>query len=126
MGVAIAIIGAVFSLLGVAGLVAPTRMAVAINDGFATSPVKIYGWAGIRILLGTILILGASGTAFPTLIRFIGVMLILKAALVPVLGLDRVRSLLSWLQDCPPLLMRSLYLLVVLFGAFLVWATLQS
>ena len=126
MGVAIAIIGVVFGLLGLAGLVAPTRMALAINDGFKTSSVKIYGSAGIRALFGAILILGASDTAFPALIRFIGVVLILQAALVPVLGIDRVRSLLSWFLDRPTLLMRFLYLLVVLFGAFLVWAALQS
>lgn len=122
---AIATVGAVFGVLGVAGLVAPTQMSRAINDGFRTSPIKIDGWAGIRVLLGAILILGASDTVFPTLIRFIGAALVLKAALVPVLGLDRVRSLLGWFQDRPPLLIRFLFLLVATFGAFLVWAALQ-
>lgn len=124
MGVAIATVGAVISVLGVTGLVAPSGMSRAL-DGFKSSPGKIYGWAGVRILMGAILILGASETAFPTLIRFIGAVLVLKAALVPLLGLDRVRSILEWFQDRPPLLIRFLFLLVASFGAFLIWAVLQ-
>jgi hypothetical protein len=124
MGVAIAAIGAVISVLGIAGLAAPTRMSRAL-DGFKSSPGKIYGWAGVRVLMGLILILGASGTAFPTLIRFIGAVLVLKAALVPLLGLDRVRALLEWFQTRTPLLIRFLFFLVASFGAFLVWAALQ-
>jgi hypothetical protein len=124
MGVAIAAIGAVISVLGIAGLAAPTRMSRAL-DGFKSSPGKIYGWAGVRVLMGLILILGASGTAFPTLIRFIGAVLVLKAALVPLLGLDRAPALLEWFQTRPPLLIRFLFFLVASFGAFLVWAALQ-
>ena len=124
MGVAIATIGAVIGVLGVAGLAAPSGMSRAI-DGFKSSPGKIYGWAGMRVLMGVILILGASGTAFPTLIRFIGAVLVLKAALVPLLGLDRARSILGWFQARPPLLIRFLFLLVASFGAFLIWAALQ-
>ena len=124
MGVAIATVGAIIGVLGVAGFAAPSAMSRSL-DGFKSSPGKIYGWAGVRVLMGVFLILGASGTAFPTLIRFIGAVLVLKAALVPLLGLDQVRSILEWFQARPPLLIRFLFLLVASFGAFLVWAVLQ-
>ena len=119
-----ATVGAVVGILGLVGLVAPSAVSSGL-DGFKSSPSKIYGWAGVRVLMGVILMLGASGTAFPTLIRFIGAALVLKAALVPLLGLDRVRSILDWFQARPPLLIRFLFLLVVSFGAFLIWAVLQ-
>lgn len=124
MGVAIATVGAVIGVLGVVGFAAPRAVSRSL-DGFKSSPSKIYGWAGVRVLMGVILILGASGTASPTLIRFIGAVLVLKAALVPLLGIDRVRSILGWLQARPPLMLRFLFLLVASFGAFLVRAALQ-
>lgn len=124
MGVATAAVGAVFSVLGFAGLAAPNWMSKSL-DRFKSSPRKIYGWAGVRVLMGLILMIGASDTAFPTLIRFVGAVVVFKAALVPFLGLDQVRSIIDWFQDRPPLLIRFLFLLVVSFGAFLVWAGLQ-
>jgi len=124
MGAAVAVIGAVFGAVGIAGLAAPSVIFAAI-DGFKPSPVKIYGWAAIRVLLGAVLILGAPDTAFPTLIRFIGAALILKATLVPLLGLDQVRSILDWFQGRSPLVVRFLCLLLTFFGAFLVWAVLS-
>lgn len=123
MPVVIATVGAVISALGVAGFAAPRRIVRGL-EGFKSSPRKIYGWAAVRVLAGVVLILGAPETAFPMLIRIIGAALVLKAALVPLLGLDRVRSLLEWLQARPPILIRCLFLLVVVFGAFLVWAAL--
>ena len=95
-------------------------------DSFKPSPSKIYGWAAVRVLMGGVLILGAAETAFPVLIRFIGAALVLKAALVPLLGLNQVRSILEWFQDRPPLLVRFLCLLVAAFGAFLVWGLLNG
>ncbi len=124
MRVAIAIVGAVIGVLGVMGFAAPSGMSRTL-DGFKSSPIKIYGWAGVRVLMGVILILGASGTAFPRLIRVIGAVLVLKAALVPLLGFEQVRSILGWFQARPPLLIRLLFLLVASFGAFLVWAALE-
>ncbi|MDH3729275.1 MAG: hypothetical protein OER77_17220 [Myxococcales bacterium] len=124
MQMAIAGVGAVICVLGVAGLAAPTRISKGL-DGFKSSPIKIYGWAAVRVLMGVVLILGASDTAFPTLIRFIGAVLVLKAGLVPLMGLDRARSILEWLQARPPHLIRLLFLPVAAFGAFLVWAALQ-
>lgn len=125
MGIAIATIGAVFGAVGVAGFAAPGAMAGAI-DGFRSSPVRIYGWAGVRVIIGMVLALGAPATASPTLIRVIGAVVVVKAALVPVLGLDRVRSLLGWFQARSPVLVRFLFLLVASFGGFLVWAALAA
>lgn len=124
MGIAIAMIGAVIGVAGVAGLVAPRAIFRAI-DNVKSSPGKIYGSAGGRAVVGVILIVGASSTAFPTVIRFIGAVFVLQAALVPLLGLETVRSLLDWFQARPPLVVSFLFLLVVSFGAFLVWAALQ-
>ena len=125
MEVAIASVGAVICALGVAGLAVPTRITKGL-DGFKASPTKIYGWAAVRVLMGVVLILGASSTAFPTLIRLIGAVLVLKAALVPLMGLERARSILGWLQARPVPLLRLLFLPVAAFGAFLVWAALQQ
>jgi len=124
MGDAIATIGAVIGVAGIAGLATPRAVFGAI-DNFKASPSKIYGAAGVRAVVGVILILGASATAVPTLIRFIGAVFVLQAALVPLLGIDRIRSLFDWFQARPPLVVRFLFLLVAAFGAFLLWAVLQ-
>lgn len=125
MGVAIASIGALIGAIGLAGLAAPTAIVSSIDD-FKSSPKKIYGWATIRALMGLVLMVGASETALPTLIRFAGAVLVLKAALVPLLGLERVISLLDWFQARPPLLVRILFVPVASFGAFLMWAALSG
>ena len=91
MRIAIATVGAIISLLGIAGLAAPRGMTRAL-DGFKSSPRQIYGWAAVRVGMGLILILGASSTAFPDLILFVGVVFVFKALLVPFLGLDQVHS----------------------------------
>ena len=124
MAIAIASIGAIICALGVAGFAAPGRISSGL-DSFKASPARIYGWAVVRALMGLILVFGASSTALPTLIRVIGAILVLKAALVPLMGLDRARSLLGWLQARPPTLTRLLFVPVAAFGAFLIWAALQ-
>ena len=125
MGVAVAAIGVMVGIVGVIGVVSPAIVSAAL-DGLKFSPPKMYGLAVARLVIGVVLILGASSTASTMLVQVIGAILILRAAAIPILGLDRIRSLIEWWQACSPLFMRILFLAGTAFGVFLVQAAIRT
>jgi hypothetical protein len=127
MGGAVAAIGVVIGVVGAIGVVSPTILLSPALDGLKWSPRRIYGLAVARLVIGVILVVAASSTAFPTLVMFIGAVFILRAAMIPLLGLDRTRSLIEWLQGRSSLVTRLLFLAgVVPLGLFLVWAAIKQ
>jgi hypothetical protein len=127
MGGAVAAIGVVIGVVGAIGVVSPTILLSPAIDGLKSSPRRIYGLAVVRLVIGVILVVAASSTAFPTLVMFIGAVFILRAAMIPLLGLDRTRSLIEWLQGRSSLVTRLLFLAgVVPLGVFLVWAAIKQ
>ena len=125
MGVAIAVIGVVIGIMGAGGVASPRMLSKSL-DGLKSSPRKIYGLAVARLVIGVVLSVGASSTAFPTLVLFIGAAFILRAAMIPLLGLDRTRSLIEWLQGRSSLFMRVAFLATATFGVFLAWAAVKQ
>lgn len=127
MGTAVAAIGVLIGVIGVIGVVSPGILLSPAVDGLKSSPRRIYGLAAVRLIMGVILVVAASSTAFPTFVLIIGAVFILRAAMIPLLGLDRVRSLIEWLQGRSSLVMRLLFLAgVVPLGVFLVLAAIEQ
>jgi hypothetical protein len=123
MGTAVAAIGVLIGVIGVIGVVSPGILLSTAVDGLRSSPRRIYGLAAVRLIMGV----AASSTAFPTFVLIIGAVFILRAAMIPLLGLDRVRSLIEWLQGRSSLVMRLLFLAgVVPLGVFLVLAAIEQ
>ena len=85
MGAAIAAIGVTIGIVGIVGIASPKSLLTAL-DQLKSSPRKIYGLAVARLLIGVILVAGASSTASPTAVLFIGAAFILRAAMIPLLG----------------------------------------
>ena len=123
MGGAVAAIGVVIGVVCACVVVSPTILSKPL-DGLKSSPRRIYGLAVARLVFGVILVVGASSTAFPTLVLFIGAVWILRAAMIPLLGLDRTRSLIEWLQGRSSLFVRLVFLAGAALGVFLVWAAI--
>ena len=125
MGMAVAAIGVVIALGCAIGIARPSSLSKTIQS-IMSSPRKIYGLAVARLAIGVVLMFGASSTAFPELVLFFGAVSILKGVMIPLLGLDQVRSLWAWWQARSPLLMRMAYLVGAALGAFLVWGGHRS
>jgi len=127
MSGAVAAIGVVIGMVGAIGVVSPGILLSPALDGLKSAPRRIYGLAVARLVIGVILVVAASSTGFPTLVMLIGAVFILRAALIPMLGLDRTRALIEWLQGRSLLVTRLLFLAgVVPLGVFLVWAAIKQ
>ena len=81
----------------------------------------MYIAVGVRVVLGTALIIAASGSRLPIVFMVIGSLSLLAAAVLPFLGRARIRALLGWIERGGSLLMRVWLVFGFLFGAFLIY-----
>lgn len=124
MGAAVAVVGSVIAGFGAVGVVRPAVLIDALAKMPSARPT-IYAIAAARVTVGLILVLGAPSTAAPEVIRFLGVLSLLRAFMVLVIGVDRVRSLIDWFGSRSDLVLRTLFLGAGALGAFLVWAAMN-
>ena len=83
----------------------------------------LYLAVGIRLLLGVALIVAAPASLFPLVFRVIGVIAILAALALPIMGIERIRRLVGWFAALPSLALRLWLVFGFAFGAFLVYGT---
>ncbi len=107
-------VSGVFILLGAAAAVAPDA-AIAISRSLV-SPAGIYIAAAIRCALGVALLLVATGSRAPAILRLMGAALLVVGLTMPALGVDSAQARIEW---------ESQHLLFLrLEGALFVWAGL--
>jgi hypothetical protein len=104
-------------VLGAIGIVVPVEL-VRIARLFE-SPSGLYLAAAIRVLLGAVLVLAASGARAPSAIRVIGGVVFVAGLLTPVVGLDRARAILEWWVAQGSLWTRVAGAVAVTFGSVL-------
>ena len=106
----IALIGVAIAGLGILGFVRPGAL-LGFVESVLKSPTGLYWAIGIRAVSGLLLLATAAESRFPQVFRVLGVLALVAAAIVPLLGFARVRRLL-----------RVWSLLTVGFGSFLIYA----
>ncbi len=116
-------IGAAIVVVGFVGVLSPDVILRGV-EGLKPSR-RLYALSVARLTIGLALLLGAPSTAFPGWFRVLGILVILRGLAIPVLGPDRVRALIDWLQGRPPVLLRVLFVPATALGGLLVWAALQ-
>ncbi len=121
MTLLVALIGALIALLGATGLVRPSTLLGMLDSVWRTRR-GLYGVVAVRLCFGVILVVAAPECRYPTAVRVLGVISIVAAMLVPVLGLERVRALVDWWAARPPLLIRSWACAAIALGGFLIHA----
>lgn len=117
----VAFFGALIALLGATGVVSPPTL-LGWVDAIWRSSRGVWGVVALRIGLGVLLVLAAPECRYPTAIRVLGVISIVAAALVPVVGLERVHALVKWWAERPPLAIRAWACVAIAFGGFLIHA----
>ena len=120
MALIISLFGIAIIVLGAIGLVRPSEL-IRFVEVFWKSPKGLYTAVALRIVLGVIMLAVASSSRFPVAFRVLGVLSLVSAGLVPVIGLDRVRSLIQWWASRPAGFVRAWSLAAAAFGAFLVY-----
>ena len=89
---------------------------------FAGKGKRLYLAGVLRLLIGIILLTTALQCEKPAIIIAFGVLFIIGGVLIFALGLEKVKSILSWWDKKPALAMRFMGLLAFIIGVLLVYA----
>ncbi len=76
-----------------------------------------------RLILGGALLVAAPFSRFPDTFRALGAITVLAALALPLVGRERLKSLIDWASQLPLWALRLWTFVGVLFGAFLLYAT---
>jgi hypothetical protein len=90
------------------------------------SPGTLAAAAGLRVLLGVLLLLVAADSRLPVALLAIGAFSILAGLLIPVLGFERIGRMVRWWLAQPAGFVRAWAAAALAFGAFLVWAVVPA
>lgn len=110
---AVAVAG-VYIALGVAAAVAPDT--VIASSRYMVSPVGIYAAAALRSGMGVALLLVARRSQARTILRIMGVALLIAGLTMPILGVDSAKARIEWEAE------HAMFLRVE--GVLFVWAGL--
>lgn len=121
MRAAIAVIGLLILALGVLGVARP-RMLIGLVGRVWATRVGLVAALAIRAAFGILLIAAATSTRFPWTIAVIGMVSLLAAVSLPLLGYERLRKFVAWWAARPNGFVRAWSLLACVFGAFLIYA----
>ena len=121
MSYLVAILGLAIAVIGLIGAVEPRRL-LGLVDKFWTGERSLNIAVGLRIGIGTLLILAAPFTNFPPVITAVGVVTFLAGIGLIVLGYERVDKLIQWFKHRPLAVVRVSAMAAVAFGTVLMLA----
>ncbi len=103
----------------IAGIVSPDTM-MTLRRSYYT-PGGLYVAGAVRIALGLVLILAASNSRWPIILRAFGAVMCLQAITANLLGLERARAILEW-EGIHPVLLRAGATVALFSGCFIAFA----
>jgi hypothetical protein len=112
--------GVIFVLLGAGAAARPTGLMRLVRR------LTVHTWLRltvflVRVALGVILILVAPASAFPLVLRIIGVLLIVSGTAVAVIGNQGVQGLMNWAFGLGPVAVVTGGISGMAFGALLIY-----
>lgn len=122
MLVIVAGVGVLVCLGCIVGIVSPATL-LGVVRSVMNKPGLVYLAVGVRLVLGVILILAAPASLFPLVFRIIGVIAIIAALGLLVMGRARITRLVEWFAGLPESSVRAWLIFGFAFGAFLVYGT---
>jgi hypothetical protein len=119
MAFLVVVFGSIIAAVGIVGMARPAQLVAGMLNWPAAVLLAVA--VAVRLVLGIVFILAAPSCRFPRVVYALGIVALLAALVVLLLGPDRVRSLVQWWSQQPSLVIRAMYAGTVLFGAFLVY-----
>jgi hypothetical protein len=113
-------IGAVMICIGVIGLAAPGRFVMGAE--YSLTPRGLYIIAGLRIVVGIVLLIAASASRLPTTMRVFGAIAVVAGLTTPLVGLDRARAIFAWSSTYGTSVIRVWGVIALLAGAVIAFA----
>jgi len=120
MALLVVLLGSIIVAVGIVGMARPAQLLAGMLNWPAEVLVSVA--VAVRLVLGIVFILAAPSCRFPRAMYALGIVALLAALVVLLLGADRVRSIVQWWFRQPLLVVRAMYVVTVLFGAFLVYS----
>ncbi len=125
LNLAVAAVGIPVFSLGALGTFRPSSL-IALVEHTWSSLQGIGLILVIRASVGVLLIAAASVTLYPKIIFVLGVLALVKAISIPLLGHTRRQTLLKWWCKQPARYLRGWSLLASAFGLFLTYAAVSA
>ena len=116
------ILCAAIAAMGVAVVVAPARAHELVR--LFADKTGMWVAAAIRAVFGLGLLAAASESKAPTALRLLGLLILIVAILMPILGLDRHRRMIDWWLARPRSMQIIWGAVTVVFGILLIYLIL--
>ena len=124
MRIAALLVALVVVVVGIVGIVSPESVTTVRRQYFAT-PVGLYVAGAVRVAMGLVLILVASVSRAPKILRALGAVMCAQGLAATLLGLDRAQAILEW-EAMHPMLLRAGAMVAVAGGSFIALAVVKS
>ena len=123
MFIIVLIFGVAIAGFGLYGIISP-RGLMGLVVSFMRDKRGFWFAVGIRLILGITFIIAAPETRFPVVVQAVGVIAIIAAIAILIMGYDRLRAFVDWWSARSTGVVRGWCLLAALFGALLAYAAL--
>lgn len=116
------LIAVLLLLLGLTGVLCPSGLMGVAKWTF--SPTGIYTGAGVRVLIGALLIVAAGATAMPKTVRVIGAIIFVAGTFTALMSVETAQRMAAWFFDNGEDRVRMMACLPLAVGLFLGGITL--
>jgi len=121
MALLIVLVVSIFvAVMGVLGLVSPAKMVSFVSRW--QSKTGLWVASIIRLVFGISLWLVAPTSRAPVVLQVLAVVSVVSALVLPLIGVSRFKSILSWWSSRSPVFMRVWLAVAVVFGVFILWS----
>src|SRR5579863_2794822 len=121
MRIAALVVALLTIVVGIVGIVSPEGGMTVRRLYFAT-PGRFYMAGAVRVAMGLVLMLAASGTRWPWTLRAFGAAMCLQALVATVLGIERARAVMEWEGMQGSALLRAGAAVALASGCFMAFA----
>ena len=125
MKIAALLIALVTIAVGIVGIISPDSFLMFRRWYYAT-PGRFYATGAVRLAMGLVLILTASISRWPRILRALGALMCLQAVAANVFGYERAHAIMEWEATQPIALLRAGAAVTLAAGGFIVFAIRKS
>jgi hypothetical protein len=120
MELVVIILSLLVAALGVLALVAPLRLVDLVKS--LETPGGLYLAAAVRLVLGSSLLLSATSSRAPAVLRVLGAIIFAAGLITPFFGVDRFGRMIDWWSSHGTFWVRAWGCVAVAFGSLLIYA----
>jgi hypothetical protein len=95
MRIAALLLAVILIVVSMVGIVA-TDSAMTFRRSYFATPGRFYAAGAIRVSMGLVLILAASRSRWPRILRALGAVMCLQAIAANLFGIERARAIMEW------------------------------